>query len=103
MPLRDDLLDILRPFDGEQRIDRDEPIRIPRTDWNKVVFRRDHGPGGLEANFAARVPPSAGQEQIASLILGFATDAVQYQVKKSMYVSLIHLPTSKNADRWESL
>jgi hypothetical protein len=103
MTFCNDLLDILGTFGGEQGIDRDQAIRIPRAHWNKVIFRRDHGPGWLEADRAARVSQSASQEQVASLILRFGVDAMQYEVKKSMYVSLIYLPTSQYSDRRKSL
>ena len=100
---RDDLLDILRTSDTEQGIDHDQTICIPWADRNKVIFRRDNRPGRLEAYLADGLSQSAGQEEITSLTLCFGTDAMQYQVKKSMYVSVIHLPTGKNADCWQSL
>jgi hypothetical protein len=103
MTFCNDLLDILRTLGGEQGIDRDQAIRIPWAHWNKVIFRRDHRPGWLEADRAARVSQSAGQEQVASLILRFGVDAMQHEVKKSMYVSLIYLPTSQYSDRRKSL
>jgi len=30
-------------------------------------------------------------------------DTAQYEIKKSMYIPLIYLPTSKYSDRWKSL
>ena len=93
--------DVADPGFGDEGIDHDQPVGVPRADRHEIRLRREGGPGGVDAaDLAAGEAHAAGQQQVTPPVVRGSANPVKQGAEKVHEIGVfIRFPPGQYADR----